>query len=73
MGSMDTTPLTRDQFTWIGFIIVMLLPMFPADMQPAIGSVGQFFAAISIVRLYLGDEAAAMRGTASIKVVNDNN
>ncbi|MCT1549655.1 hypothetical protein [Brevibacterium casei] len=55
---MDTTPLIQDQFTWIGFIIVMLLPMFSADMQSAIGSVGQFFAAVSIVRLCLEDETA---------------
>lgn len=54
---MNTTPLTQDQFTWIGFIIVMLLPTFPTDMQSAIGSVGQFFAAVSVVRLYLGDKA----------------
>lgn len=73
MAIMDTKPLTQDQFTWLGFIIMALTPAFPADVQPAIGSVGQFFAAVSIIRLYLGDEAAAMWGTASIKVVNDNN
>lgn len=62
MGIMDITPLTQDQFTWLGFIIVALTPAFPADVQPAIGSVGQFFAAVSIVRLYLGDKAAATVG-----------
>ncbi len=62
MGIMDTKPLTQDQFTWLGFIIVALTPAFPADVQPAIGSVGQFFAAVSIIRLHLGDEAAAMVG-----------
>lgn len=67
MGIMDTKPLTQDQFTWLGFIIVALTPAFPAEVQPAIGSVGQFFAAVSIIRLHLGDEAAARVGHDYIK------